>query len=53
MHKLFTILTFVLLFLGFTFGQVFEISPPSLDFGNVVLGSNGQLQATVSNHRNK
>ncbi|MBE0570048.1 MAG: choice-of-anchor D domain-containing protein, partial [Ignavibacteriaceae bacterium] len=49
MHKLISILTFVLLFLGFTFGQVFEISPPNMNFGNVVVGSNSVLQATVNN----
>ena len=49
MRKLFFVLSFVFLYYGFAFGQVFDITPPNLDFGNVVIGSNTMLQSTVSN----
>ncbi|MBE7477807.1 MAG: choice-of-anchor D domain-containing protein [Ignavibacteriales bacterium] len=49
MLKLFTILSSILLYNAFLFGQVFNISPSSLNFGNVVLGSSSTLQTTISN----
>jgi HYDIN/CFA65/VesB-like, Ig-like domain/Abnormal spindle-like microcephaly-assoc'd, ASPM-SPD-2-Hydin/Secretion system C-terminal sorting domain len=49
MRKLFFVLSFVFLYYGFVFGQVFEITPTNLDFGSVGVGSNATLQATISN----
>ena len=49
MHKLFSILAFVIFYFGTVFGQQFEIVPVSLNFGNVAIGSSGVLQATVNN----
>ncbi|MDH3269160.1 MAG: hypothetical protein OEM46_09940, partial [Ignavibacteria bacterium] len=49
MRKLFLLIALIFLYSGFTFGQVFSITPPNLDFGNVVIGSNLLLQSTVNN----
>ncbi|HLG31817.1 MAG TPA: choice-of-anchor D domain-containing protein [Ignavibacteriaceae bacterium] len=49
MCKLFFVLSFALIYFGFAFGQEFGITPPNLDFGNVAVGSNAMLQATVTN----
>ena len=49
MQKLFSLISFILLYSGLTFGQGFEITPGSLDFGSVPVGSNATLPATVSN----
>ena len=49
MLKLFTVLSFVMFYNLSAIGQVFNITPSSLDFGSVVVGSDSTLQATVNN----
>ena len=49
MRKLFLIFIFSLLYFRPAFGQSFGITPPNLNFGNVNVGSNATLQASVSN----
>ena len=49
MRKLFLVLPFILLFFTHAFGQVFEISPPNLNFGSVTVGSDSILQVIVNN----
>ncbi len=49
MYKLLLLFNTILLYSGFGLGQIFEISPLNLDFGDVPVGSNLALQATVNN----
>ena len=49
MLKLTSFISFILLFSTVAFGQVFEISPLSLEFGTVAIGSTSTLQSTISN----
>ncbi len=49
MQKLFLLITLLFLYSGFVLGQIFEITPPNMNFGDVSLGSNTILQATINN----
>ncbi|MBK9099346.1 MAG: choice-of-anchor D domain-containing protein [bacterium] len=49
MLKLSTIFSSILIFNSLVFAQGITISPPNLDFGSVIVGTNSTLQSTISN----